>query len=350
MNILINRCFEHLFLMFIISLLHICSNVIIINRGESIGGIYNMDYSKNLLIKVSELYYNQNFNQQQIADKLSISRVKVSRLLTEARNKGIVNIEIKYPKEYCISLEGQVEKNYDLEEAVIVSSINKSNDLVFTEVTATVAQIIEEKINNDDIVGLAWGRTLKNVIDKVGQLNKNIKIVQLLGNIGSSNVSGDVIVRRFSSSFQGEMFLLPTPAIVEKEETKEAIMSDGSIRSIFEIQKQCSIAIVGIGGVNAESTLVLSGYLSQDDVKNLKDMGAVGEVCGRFIDSQGSLCNHPVNRRVLGISLEDLKNIPCVIGVATGDHKLQSIKAVLNTKVVDVLVTDENVAEKLLEI
>ncbi|MFZ7134582.1 MAG: sugar-binding transcriptional regulator [Eubacteriales bacterium] len=308
-----------------------------------------MDYSKNLLIKVSELYYNQNLNQQQIADKLNVSRVKVSRLLTEARNRGIVQIDIKYPKDNCISLENLLEERYHLEEAVIISTGNKSVDLLFTEVTSTVSQLIEEKVNHKDIIGLAWGRTVKKVVDKIGSVNKKVKIVQLLGNIGSSNVSGDVIARKLAHSFDGEMFLLPTPAIVEKQDIKEAMMRDGNIRSIFNMQKDCTIAIVGIGDVSEQSTLVLSGYLSDEEVQNLKKDGAVGEVCGRFIDVQGNICDNPINQRVLGIALEDLKKIPCVIAVATGEEKLQSIKAVLNTGVIDVIVTDEMIAKKILQ-
>lgn len=307
-----------------------------------------MDYSNNLLIKVSELYYNQSLNQQQIADKLNISRVKVSRLLTEAKNRGIVHIEIKYPKDNCIDIEKGLEEKYYLEEAVIISSDNKSSDLLFTEVTSTVAQLIEEKINPDDVIGLAWGRTLKHVVDKMGVVNKRIKIVQLLGNIGSSDVSGDVIVRNFAKAFEGEIFLLPTPAIVEKQEIKEAIMSDSGISYIFNMQRECNIAVVGIGSVTEKSTLVKSHYLREKDVRELKESGAVGEVCGRFINAKGDLCHHPINERVLGIELKDLKDIPRVIAVATGKEKLESIKGVLNSGVIDVLVTDKWIGEEIL--
>lgn len=309
-----------------------------------------MDYSKNLLIKVSELYYNQNMNQQQIGEKLKISRVKVSRLLTEARNKGIVKIDIIYPKDNCLALERALEEKYNLEEAVIVSSMGKSSDVLYSEVTSTVAQFIEEKVNKDDIIGIAWGRTLKKVADRIGEVNKEVQIVQLLGNIGSSDVSGDVIVRTLANSFHGSIHLLPTPAIVDNESIKRAIMSDGNVSTIFNIQKRCSLAVVGIGEVSEKSTLVLSGYLTAADLKDLKDDGAIGEVCGRYINSTGQLCKTSVNDRVLGIEISDLKEIPCVVAVATGEEKVSPIEAVLNTGAIDVLVTDENTAKRILKL
>lgn len=309
-----------------------------------------MDYSKNLLIKVAELYYNQNMNQQQIGDKLKISRVKVSRLLAEAKNKGMVKIDIIYPKDNCIELEKQLEEKYNLEEAIIVSSAEKSQDIIYSEVTSAVAQFIEVKVNKDDIIGIAWGRTLKKVADRINDVNKEVKIVQLLGNIGSSSVSGDVIVRTISNYFCGSIYLLPTPAIVDNVEIKKAIMSDGNISAIFNIQKQCSLAVVGVGGVSEKSTLALSQYLTKEDIQNLKLDGAIGEVCGRFIKSNGQLCKTSVNDRVLGIEINDLKLIPCVVAVATGEEKVEPVKAVLNTGAINVLVTDENTAKKIVEL
>lgn len=308
-----------------------------------------MDYSNNLLIKVAELYYNQNMNQQQIGTKLKISRVKVSRLLSEAKIKGIVKIDILYPKDNCIELEKQLEKKYNLEEAVIVSSTDKSQDVLYSEVINAVAQLIKEKVSKDDIMGIAWGRTLKTVADKVGAVNKEVKIVQLLGNIGSSDVSGDVIVRTLANYFYDRIYLLPTPAIVDNVEIKQAIMSDGNVSAIFSMQKLCSLAVVGIGEVNEKSILALEQYLTKNDLYNLKQDGAIGEVCGRFINAHGEPCKTSVNNRVLGIEFADLKQIPCVVAAATGKEKVRPITAVLNSGAINVLVTDENTASRILE-
>ncbi|RBP70203.1 deoxyribonucleoside regulator [Alkalibaculum bacchi] len=309
-----------------------------------------MDYSKSLLIKVAEYYYNEDLNQQQIAKRLNISRVKVSRLLTEARNKGIVKIEIVYPKDNCIELERQLEEKYHLEEVVIISSSSNSPDSIHMEVTNTAAQFIEEKVNPKDIIGIAWGRTLKRVSDRISEVNKEVEIVQLLGNIGSSEYSGDVIVRNIAKSFQGSIYLLPAPAIVDNIKIKEAIKSDGQISSILDMQKQCSLAIVGIGQVSENSTLVVSNYLKKEDLERLKSDGAVGEVVGRFVDENGQICKTSVNDRVLGIEIDSLKEIPCVVAIASGEEKGKSIKAVLKTGSIDVLITDENTAQNILKL
>ncbi|SHE74401.1 sugar-binding transcriptional regulator [Alkalibacter saccharofermentans] len=306
-----------------------------------------MDYSKNLLIKVCEFYYNMNMNQQQIANKLNISRVKVSRLLSEAKNKGIVKIEIRYPGDNCIQTEGLLENRYGLEEAVIISSKDKSEDLVFSEVTKIAAEFMEEKITPKDIIGLAWGRTIKNMTYRIPQINKGKHAVQLLGNIGSIDVSGDVIVRKIANALGTSMSLLPAPAIVDSKHIKEAIMSDGKIKSIFEDQKKCTIAFVGIGEANEKSILVETGYLKEEDLTDLKNAKAKGEICGRFIDEKGELCKCSIDERVLGISFEDLKNIPLVVAIATGKEKAEAMKAVLKSGAVNVLITDEVTASLL---
>jgi len=313
------------------------------NRKEGV----DMDYSKNLLIKVCEFYYNMNMNQQQIANKLNISRVKVSRLLSEAKSKGIVKIEIRYPGDNCIQTEGLLENKYGLEEAVIISSKYKSKDLVFSEVTKIAAEFMEEKITPKDIIGFAWGRTIKRMIDRVPKINKGKKAVQLIGNIGSIDVSGDVIVRKVANAFGSEISLLPAPAIVDSKHIKEAIMSDGKIKGIFDDQKECTIAFVGIGEANEKSILVDTGYLRDEDLQELRDAKAAGEICGRFIDENGELCKCSVDERVLGISFEDLKNIPLVVAIATGKEKVKAMKAVLGSGAVDVLITDEVTASYL---
>ncbi|HCX65365.1 MAG TPA: hypothetical protein DHN33_09170 [Eubacteriaceae bacterium] len=308
-----------------------------------------MDYAKNLLIKTCELYYNLGMNQQEISKRLDISRVKVSRLLTEAKQKGIVNIEILYPPDNCIDLEKKVEEKYGIEESVIIASEGKSEDLIFAEVTKIAAEYMGEKINKTDWIGLAWGRTIKSMVSKLADDKGAEKVVQLLGNIGSSEYSGDVIVRGVAANMKSEANLLSAPAIVDNEAIKKAIISDGSIRQVLELQKQCNIAFVGIGLTDETSTLAQAGYLKMEDIENLKKAKALGEVCGWFIDGDGNICDTPLKDRVIGIHHEDLRKIPHVVAIGTGEKKAEAMDAILKSKLVDVLITDEKTVQAMLD-
>jgi len=298
-------------------------------------------YSQNLMIKVADLYYIHDMTQQQIANRLKISRVKVSRILTNAKKRGIIEVNINYPIDNCTQMERQFEKLFSLKEALIIFGKNRSKESLFNEVTRIAAQYLLEKVQDGDIFGVSWGRTLRQMVDCIDLSRKKVEIVQMLGNVGSNDVSADEIVRKLSAIFNGKHYFLPAPAIVDSEEIKNSIISDSTITQVFEKIKRVTIAMVGIGNLSKESGFVVSGYFNDNDLKVLKKIGAVGDMCGIFFNKNGRVCNTYFNRRVVGINMEQLRKIPHVIGVVSGPQKAMAILGALRSGVLDVLITDE---------
>lgn len=298
-------------------------------------------YSQNLIIKIAELYYIYNMTQQQIANRLKISRVKVSRILTNAKKRGIVSVNINYPISNCVQMERQFEKLFSLKEALIIKAKNISREIIYNEVARTAAKYLSEKIKNKDILGVAWGRTLRQISSYIKYFGKKVDIVQMIGSLGSNNISADEIVRRLSDVSSGKYYLLPAPAIVDNKKTKDAIISDSAIDQIFRKMKQITVAIVGIGNLSRESSFMASGYLKENDINFLRNSSSVGEICGRFFNENGKACDTCFNQRVIGIDLEQLRKIPYVIGVVSGSQKAMAILGALRTGVLDVLITDE---------
>lgn len=298
-------------------------------------------YSQNLMIKVAELYYINDMTQQQISDKLRISRVKVSRILTNAKKKGIIKININYPISNCVQMERKFEKLFSLKEVLIISDKERTKEILFNKVAKTAAKYLLEKIQDGDILGVSWGRTLSRMVDYMDLSRKKVKIVQMLGNVSSNDVSADEIVHKLSTIFNDKYFILPAPAIVDNEKIKNVIISDMKITQIFRKMKQITVAIVGIGNLSKESTFVTSGYLKEIDIDFLRKSSSIGDICGRFFDKNGSTSDTCFNRRVIGIDLEQLKKIPYVIGVASGSQKAMAILGALKSGVLDVLITDK---------
>jgi len=298
------------------------------------------NYSQNLMIKVADFYYIQNLTQQEIANRLKISRVKISRILTNAKKRGIIKVNINYPISNCVQIERKFEKLFGLKEALIIFSKNRTKEVLFNEVTRTTAQYLLEKIQDEDILGISWGRTLRQMVDYIDSSKKKIEIVQMLGNVGSNDVSADEIVRKLSAIFNGKHLILPAPAIVDNEKIKKTIMSDTTIAQIFEKMKQITVAIVGIGDLSKESAFMTSGYLKESDMDFLRKSSSIGDICGRFFDKNGSVSDTCFNRRVIGIDLEQLKKIPYLIGVVSGTQKAMAILGALRSGVLDVLITD----------
>ncbi len=300
-----------------------------------------VDYDQNLMIKVSDLYYTYDMTQQQIANRLKISRVKVSRILTKARKRGIIEIKINYPNNNCIQLERKFERLFNLKDALVISSKAKAKEIIYNEVARIAARHLLEKIQDGDVLGVSWGRTLRRMSDYINLSGKKVEIIQMIGNVGSNDVSADEIVRKLSDVFNGKHYLLPAPAIVDNEKTRNIIISDSTIVQALKKTKQITVAIVGIGDLSKESSFIISGYLKDNDFKLLKEFGAVGDICGRFFDRNGKACDTCFDRRVIGIELEQLRKIPYVIAVASGLQKALAIVGALKSGVLDVLITDE---------
>jgi DNA-binding transcriptional regulator LsrR (DeoR family) len=186
------------------------------------------------------------------------------------------------------------------------------------------------------------------MVNYIDSSKKKIEIVQMLGKVGSNDVSADEIVRKLSAIFNVKHLILPAPAIIDNEEIKNLIISDSTIIQVFEKIKQVTIAMVSIGDLSKESSFIISGYLKDDDLKVLKKSGAVGDMCGRFFNESGRVCNTYFNRRVVGINMEQLRKIPYVISVVSGPRKAMAILGALRSGALDVLITDEITALEVL--
>jgi len=308
------------------------------------------DYDIELMLKVAELYYLDDVPQREIAQKLNLSRPKVSRLLKAAKEHNLIDIKINYPEPARSVLEKTFESDFGLKEAVIVSTANGNTSRTFAEVTAAAAKYLRRMVKEGDSIGVAWGRTLRAVVDSMGiSERKNINVVQIIGSLGQSSESANEIVRKMAESFGGRCFILPAPAIVDSPEIKDAIITDNNIQEILNMARSVNIALVGIGNIDETSSFFKTGYLKDKDLKSLKQEKAAGDICAHFFDAEGRLCTH-IDRRAITISTEDIKNIPRVIGVATGREKVGSILGALKSRMLDVLITDETTAASVIDL
>jgi len=304
-------------------------------------------YDVELMIKVAELYYIEDMPQREIAQKLNISRPKVSRLLKAAKESKLVEVKINYPLPPRSQLEKLFEQKFNLKEAIILKNLN-GRGRIFKEVTTAAAKYIKRIVKNGNSIGVAWGNTLRAVADSIemGE-KKDVKVIQIIGSLGQSSTSANEVVRKIAESFGGSYYLLPAPAIVNSPDIKHALMKDDTIREIINMARAVDIALVGIGSVNKNSSFFASGYLKKEDLETLTQKKAVGDICAHFLSLDGKLCRY-IDDRVIAVSLEDLRKIPRVIGIALGEDKAKSILGALNSGVLDVLITDEKTAELVL--
>ena len=307
-----------------------------------------------LLHKVSKLYYEQLLTQQEISEKLGVSRPKISRLLKQARDEGIIKINILPMVGIHTDLEDALEQKYHLKEVVVVevSELSSQNE-ISREIGAAAAEYFCEVINDRSVMGISWGTTLQAMVDSLPTMDLHeMQIVQLIGGVGKPESEAHVnyILRRLIAQTRSKLSMLNVPGIVDTTEVKIAVLSDSHVRDVFEQYKKLNIAFVGIGVPTPDSVVMRDGsILTQKELDILLSKGAVGDICLRYFNIDGVGISSEINDRVMGITLEELRGIHRVVGVAGGPNKENGIRAALDGKIINVLITDQLNAEKLLQ-
>ncbi|MBW4829266.1 MAG: sugar-binding transcriptional regulator [Clostridiaceae bacterium] len=312
-------------------------------------------YDTRLMVKCAQMYYDESLNQADIAEKLQISKSSVSRILSAAREEGVVEVIVNNPfKTEHIKLEKQLEEKFNLKEVIIVDS--KSNDIeeIKKELAKASADYLERVIKGGQIIGVTMGTTLCKIPTYVKNDKKHdVTFIPLLGGVGETNVEihPNSIALSLAKKFRADCRLLHAPSLVDDPDRKEMFIQDKNIQSFLGLMDKVDLAIAGIGfPLENTSTLVESGYFTMEDIKKLEEQGAEADISMMFMDKYGNGDSFESNKRVIGITLEALKKVPLTIGIAGHEHKSRAILATLVGNYIDVLITDAKTAETVLKL
>jgi DNA-binding transcriptional regulator LsrR (DeoR family) len=307
-----------------------------------------------LLVKVSKLYYEEGMRQDEIVAKLNLSRSKISRLLQQARDEGVVRITVLAPVGIYPDLEINLENKFRIDEAIVIDvSQPDSQQLVSRELGIAAAYYIQRTIKERDITGITWGATLSAMVNALQPRRlPEAQIVQVLGGLGQpeSEVHATDLAQRMARNLGCRLTLLSAPGIVDNQHTRSVFLADSHVQSAFNLFPQIDVAFVGIGAPNSLPFGFQDGStLTDDELKKLIQDGAVGDIALRFFDSYGQLVDSEVEKRIIGIDLQQLSCIPKVVGVAGGPQKTAAILGALRGRLLNVLITDHITATALLD-
>jgi len=302
------------------------------------------------LVRICKMYYLENYTQEKIAKLLGISRPQVSRLLSEARNRGLVEIRIR-EDELSSDLGSRISRFYGLKEVVVV---DLSGDDYLDAIAKAGAAYLEKSIRDGMVVGVSWGRTLARTVEYIVASKglTNTLFVPLLGGVGQLRLEYQVnaLVEKISDAFGSARYYLHAPAFLEDPKTLEHLLNNESVRIITNLWNRLNLAVVGIGEPISLSNAFRS-VLPDDFVSTLISQGAVGDIAARFFREDGSPCElDDYQRHILGVTLEQLKNTPCVIGIAGGKEKVKAICGAMRGKYIKVLITDSKTAREIVRV
>lgn len=314
-----------------------------------------MAYDFKLMVKVATLYYKDGLTQDDISKKIKISKYQVNRILKRSMENGIVQISINDSLTNITEFEDKLEKELNLKRAIVVDNLGLSDKELKAKMGQAASSYLLEIIKNNDIIGVAWGTTVNEVIIHLpNKINKNVDVVQVTGGVHqlSVNLNCQDIARRLASIFGAEPHLIYAPAIVESPDLRDLLLNEPSIKETFSFFDKINIALVGIGAIfpKVTSTFIETGSFSSDDFEKLNANHAVGDVFSHFFDINGKISDPEIDKRMITISTEDLLKIPYSIGIAGGEAKAESILGALRGKYINILVTDIKAAAKILKL
>jgi DNA-binding transcriptional regulator LsrR (DeoR family) len=337
------------------------------------------DQGARLLVKVAQLYHLQGQNQDQIGRQLGVSRSKVSRMLKEARERGLVEISIHYPARFSLDLERRLESELGLREAVVVNAGGVSGSQVLSSVAGAASDYLLRVIQPGEVLGVSGGETvsLTAQVMPAGTV-EDVSVIQLgtaVAYLGERVVYSSAEVALQVAQKLGSMdrlVLVPLPALLDNATIRDALLRDTGVRRAMALLASCTVALVGIGSMDTISRIpgpairadgageaasdvpVSQNHrrqllpVTEDEVAELRAVGAVGEICARFFDVEGRPCVTSLDRRMVALDLDQLQAVPLVVGVATGKQKAAAILGAVRGGYVKSLITDDVTATEVL--
>jgi DNA-binding transcriptional regulator LsrR (DeoR family) len=296
------------------------------------------------------LYYVAGNNQEQIAQKLGVSRQTAQRLVSLSVSEGLVKVRLDHPIGRCMDLADKLRARYALDFADVVPSDPGSTSTTIGIAQSAAAEI-ERRLRapNPIVMAIGTGRTLKATIEQLTPMEApQHKIVSLTGNIApDGSASFYNVIFNMADAIKARSFPMPLPVIASSREEREMLLRQPMVKETLSLAARADVTFIGIGDLGADAPLFLDGFITEAELKALQKAGAVGEIVGWAFDAQGKMIDGLTNDRVASAPLPS-RETSLVVALAKGKKKLPGIRAAINRRLINGLLTDETTAEELL--
>ena len=297
-----------------------------------------LDYEETLMAKAAWYYYYDDLTQQQISERLGVTRMRVIKLLDKAKRTGVIRFQIRSDSVRRLEIEKQLIERYDLKDCFIVPApalVEETNE----NIAKAASLYIGSRIPEEAFINIGYGDTSGKILNHLAiHAEHTLSCVSLTGGVSYYLPNAN------SSIFNSRLYLIPTPLLASTEEMAAAMKTEKSVKEIEALIPLSYLSVVGIGAMSDNATILQSGILSQNDFLLLKRNGAVGDILSHFIDADGNVVSTGLEERTISTSLDTLRELKNVVGVAAGVHKTTAILAALRGKYLDTLITDEDTA------
>lgn len=308
----------------------------------------------SMIVRAARLYYEQGRSQTEVAQELELSRSNVSRILTQARDRGIVEITIHDPEgppRRDETLEAALRSAFSLGEVHVVSAPRTSG---MEAVARQGAAVITERTAQVGSIGVSWGQTVQSVVAQLETLHLRPapRVLPLVGGHSALDQldAGESVLRVLASRLGARPETLYAPAVLESATAAATLRGESSIGQVLAAAAEVELAVVGIGSAGVHSSPHIVSLMRLDELEHaaFEKQHPVGDVCGRFVDAHGMPLGAPTDQRVLAVTFSELLRIPEVVGVAAGAEKAVGVMGVLRSGAIDTAVFDTELAREIL--
>ena len=309
-----------------------------------------METEKQDHIRVAYYYYKLKLTQEQIAEKMKMSRQKVNRILGSCEETGIITISVNGTADMYLEIESKLESLYGLKAVRIVEGGDET--YLNSRLGESSAAYLSGVMTPDDIIGFSRGMATSALVEAITCAGMSgITVTQLVGgsNSSSHDIESDDLVTRFAGKLNASAVKLYAPVIVKSPDIRNSIMEEPYFMEAYETVRRCTIAVAGIGTVAKRINEQALKNNNASDFTAYRESGAVGEICAHFFDCEGNPVTTETDGRLITIGLDDLLGIPLRIGVAGGFRKASAVRGALEGGYINVLVTDSDTAAEIIK-
>lgn len=310
-----------------------------------------------VLANAAILYYKEGLTQNEIAKRMGVSRATVVTYLRLARENNIVDIRVNGASFSSSKLSKDLKDKFSLNDAYVADytpddadGADRRIENLNKHVARVGAAALYDILKPNDVVGVAWGETIHFLSEELSRGRiEGLTVCQMIGSMKTPLLSAaETCAIRIASRLGADCNTLHTPAVLSSAELAAALRAEPIIKSQLEKFSEFTRTIFSVGNCDANTHIVRSSITTGEEFQWYKSRGAVGVLCGRFIDEQGEHIAGSMDDRMIGITLDELRQLNCGVLVAGGPEKLSAIRATLAGKYVSHLVVDENTARQLL--
>lgn len=313
-----------------------------------------------LMVRAAWYYYVGGLNQEMTANRLGLTRARVNKMLSEARDSGLVTISIDHKRAGALPFESALKERHGLEFCIATPAFGFDEapsaeselrkQISFRAVGAAAANYLKSLLleNASITVGTGWGRTIEQMtLHLAGVRAPHARFISLMGSLTANNAYNPFeVVHSLARRTGAQGFFLPVPFIADTVEDKRVLLSQRSVVKAMEIAEAASVCIVSAGELTEDSLLRRQNMISKEELESLRAAGAVGDTNGIFFDADGRPVDHDLNQRSIAVGFEKLKSLPVILLIA-GQEKAKAARALLRSGIVNGLIVDGDAAKAI---